>query len=314
MIRSAGERLDSPVLSQLALKMAADPFKKVKTLIQNLIERLLSEAAAEATKKGFCDTELGKARKNRDYRFAAVKKLSAELSELEAKKDELEIEMKKLGEEIEEVTKNLDEATELRETEKEENVETIAKAKQGYEAVSEALTLLKAFYKQAARAQVLLQRASPIDEGPDAAPDAASGAYKGKQGASKSILGLLEVIASDFKRTFKTTQAAEKKAQADFVDFDRTSKADIGGKETKKELDGQDFNTTKTSIEKKTSDMQTNQELVDKALGELEALKPVCIDTGMSYAERVEKREEEIAALKNAVCILDPEGKESECA
>merc|ERR1719253_2381690 len=137
MIRSAGERLDSPVLSQLALKMAADPFKKVKTLIQNLIERLLSEAAAEATKKGFCDTEVGKARKNRDFRFASVKKLSADLAELEAKKDELEIEIKKLGEDIETITDSLQEAADLRETEKEENIETIQKAKQGHEAVTE---------------------------------------------------------------------------------------------------------------------------------------------------------------------------------
>ena len=40
-------------------------------------------------------------------------------------------------------------------------------------------------------------------------------------------------------------------------------------------------------------DLQTNQDLVDKALEELEELKPMCIDTGMSYKERVEKREEE---------------------
>ena len=41
-----------------------------------------------------------------------------------------------------------------------------------------------------------------------------------------------------------------------------------------------------TTIKEKMKDMQTNMDLVDKALEEL--------DTGMSYEERVEKREEEI--------------------
>ena len=62
------------------------------------------------------------------------------------------------------------------------------------------------------------------------------------------MLGLLEVIVSDFERTIKNTSAEEAKEAAEFVEFDRTSKADIGGKETKTELDEQDLETTKTTI------------------------------------------------------------------
>merc|ERR1712137_349046 len=125
--------------------------------------------------------------------------------------------------------------------------------------------------------------------------------------------GLLEVIISDFQRTIKATKAQEEQEAAEFVKFERTSKADIGGKETKTELDEQDLATTETSIGEEMKDMKTNMDLVDKALQELEELKPMCIDTGMSYAERVEKREEEIAALKKALCILDTDGVEAEC-
>ena len=59
--------------------------------------------------------------------------------------------------------------------------------------------------------------------------------------------------------------------------------------------------------------LQENMDLLDKSLIELEELKPACVDTGMSYAERVAKREEEMDALKKALCMLDADGVEPDC-
>merc|ERR1719284_1770135 len=87
VLRQEGRRLGSVTLMSLAERVAADPFKKVKKLIQALIERLLTEAKNEATKKGFCDTELGKAEKDRDYRYEEATDLSADPASLEAKRD-----------------------------------------------------------------------------------------------------------------------------------------------------------------------------------------------------------------------------------
>jgi peptidoglycan hydrolase CwlO-like protein len=309
LLRTEGKRLSSTVLISLAMKVSADPFVKVKKLIQELIERLVQESTAEATKKGFCDLELSKAEKNRNHRWADVQRLSSELSSLESKQDELEEELENLGSALTELNSSLKEATEGRAESKEENLESLKTAKEGLTAVKEALLVLKVFYKEAAKAKVFLQ-ASPVDEDD---PGAESGAYKGAQQSANAVLGLLEVIVSDFERTIKNTSGQEAQEAAEFVKFDRTSKADIGGKETKTELDEQDLKTTKTDIKEKMKDMQTNMDLVDKALEELEELKPVCIDTGMSYEERVEKREQEIEALKVALCQLDPEKVEQEC-
>jgi chromosome segregation ATPase len=309
LLSAEGNRLGSTILSSLSVKVMADPFIKVKKLIQELIERLVAEATSEATKKGFCDLELSKAEKNRNHRWQDVQRLSADLASLEAKQDELEEEITELNAALKDLTASLEEATRERSESKAENVATLKEAKEGLTTVSEALLVLKVFYKNAAKAKVLLQ-ASPVDEDD---PGAQSGAYKGNQEASKGVIGLLEVIVSDFERTIKQTSAQEEKESSDFVKAERTAKADIGGKSTKLELDEQDLETTKTKIAESSQDMQRNMDLVDKALEELEELKPMCIDTGMSYEERVEKREEEIAALKKALCILDTEGVEEEC-
>jgi uncharacterized protein YlxW (UPF0749 family) len=300
-----GIRLKSIMLSSVASQVAKDPFVKVKKLIQELLERMLAEAKAEATKKGFCDTELGKAYETREAKFTEINKLDADLSELEAKKTELSDEIKELGEDVTSLKEKLKEATELRETEKTTNEETIKKAGEGAVAVGEAIVILKDFYKQSAKSKVLLEvSASPVEEDDPGA--GFSGAYKGAQSASKPIIGLLEVLKSDFERTVRKTEAAEEKAQAEFVLFDRSSKEDIGSKETKIELDKQDLEATESAYDDAMKDLKTATKVLDTTLKGIEDLKPTCLDTGMSYAERVKKREEEIAALKKALTILSP--------
>lgn len=280
---------------------------KVKKLIQDLIERLVQEATAEATKKGFCDTEMGKATKDRDYRMASVLKLNAQLKALGVDEEELESEMGELDKSLTSLKADLKTATEDRKAERVENLKTLKDARTGLAAVSEGMKILKIFYKQAATA---LLQASPVDAD---APDVAAGSYTGNQDSSKAIIGLLEVIQSDFQRTVTNTQKTEDKSAAEFVEFERTLKADIGGSQTKRELDDQDLEVTKVNIKKVTEDMKSNMGMLDSALKELEELKPMCVDSGMSYEERVKKREEEIDALNKALCMLDTDGVESGC-
>merc|ERR1712048_956166 len=135
--------MGSETLSVVAMHVAADPFTKVKKLIQQLIERLLAEATAEATKKGFCDTELGKAEQDRDFRWEESQKLSTELESLEAKKDQLELDIDTLNSAVAGLETNLANATELRGTEKQQNLYTVSEAKAGLAAVSEAIVILK---------------------------------------------------------------------------------------------------------------------------------------------------------------------------
>merc|ERR1719261_1553726 len=65
----------------------------------------------------------------------------------------------------------------------------------------------------------------------DLAPDAGfDGEYGGKSDASKSIIGLLEVIVEDFSRTLTKTEEDEEEAQYDFEEFKHDTETAITDK------------------------------------------------------------------------------------
>jgi len=304
------ERLKSPVLSALAMKLGADPFAKVRRLVQELIERLVKEAAAESSKKGWCDTSMGKATHNRDSNMDAVMTLNAEVMALEAKKATLEEEIATLTQEISDLNDNLAKQTKLRTEEKAENMDTLDKAKAGLAAVKDAYDVLQTFYKNAAKGKVSLMQASPVDED---APGVHSGAYQGGQAKAGGIFAMLDVIVSDFERTIRVVTEAEQESHRSFVEFERTTKSSIMSKETSKSQAELDLKETNQKITEGMDNLDMHQKMLDDSLKELEDLKPACVDTGMSYADRVAKREEEIDALKKAMCELDGEGVEADC-
>merc|ERR550537_483313 len=320
-----GKMIGSPALTALALRMSTDPFVKVKKLIQDLIQRLVQEAADEATKKGWCDTEMGKATKTRDQNFDKTVQLNANLMSLEAQKASLEEEISDLTVEIADLNDALTKTTKLRADEKAENEDTISKAEAGLAATKDAYEVLEEFYKKAAKATAelvqkkragrkttLLQtKASPIDE--DAPDSDMGGAYKGNQQKAGGILAMLDVIISDFERTLKVTAQDEKQAANEFTAFSKTTTTSIASKESEKLNAESTLKSTENGIVEDMSSLEKHQKMLDDTLKELEDLKPSCVDTGMSYEERVQKRKDEIEALKKALCELDPEKVEDEC-
>merc|ERR1719482_2085894 len=273
--------MNSAVLSVMAMKLAADPFAKVKTLIQQLIERLVREKTDEATQKGWCDTELAKAEHDRWYRHSDTESLSSN----------------------------------IRSDEKSDNKATLTNASEGLEALKQAITVLKDFYRKSSRAKTsLLQKdaASPVDQ--DGIGEHL-GAYKGNQAQAEGILGMLATIQNDFEKTIKETTAAENQAHRDFVKFSRESKASISSQTRGLEQTENDLAKTNADLVSDLNSLKDNQKLLDSSLKTLEKLRPACIDTGMTWDEKVARRTAEIEALKNALCVLDEEDNDiPECS
>merc|ERR1719461_2625641 len=127
-LKQRSKQLNSRVLSALAMHVEADPFRKVKKMIKDLIVRLMEEANEEAEHKGWCDTELATNEQTRKEKTAAVETLHAEIDVLEASIAKLAEEIAELTEAIAALDAAMAKATALRQEEKAKNEETIADA------------------------------------------------------------------------------------------------------------------------------------------------------------------------------------------
>jgi len=301
-LRSEGSKLKSSLLLRLASQIAADPFAKVKKLIQELIERLLAEAAAEANQKGWCDKAIGDAEQKRTYAAEEVAEVNGDMAKLESSRDMLHEEIAALKDEIAEIKESRDGATKLREEESAENAETIKTAKDGLGAIEMAKDILTKFYKTAAKATVLVQ--GPADDAPDSGFKSGA-AYTGAQGASTGIIGMMDVIKSDFERTISETEHEEAKAQEEYDAYmTETGKSLAENNVAVSEKEGY-LDDTMEKLSAASEKLDTQGALLQKAITELIELQPACVDTGMSYADRVAMREQEIAGLKKGLCILE---------
>jgi hypothetical protein len=295
-LQSRAKQLNSRVLSAIAVRASDDPFKKVKKMIKDLIVRLMEEANEEAEHKGWCDTELSTNEQTRKEKTEAVETLHAEIDQLEAS-------IAKLTEDISEFTKAVAEldaamatATKLRQEEKAKNTETISDAEEAQTAVAQALTVLKEFYAKAAEATAFVQQPEIFD-----AP------YKGMQSENGGVVGMLEVIESDFARLESDTKAGEATAQKEYDEFMTDSKVDKSEKSTDIEHKTAKKQDESQALTTKKEDLEGTQKELDAALAYFDKLKPSCVDSGVSYEDRVARRKEEIESLQEALKILNGE-------
>jgi hypothetical protein len=304
LLKGKGQQIKSTLLTSLATKIAGDPFAKIKKLIQELIERLLTEAANEANQKGWCDKATADATQKRTYSSDKIESLNAKMAKLEALSAKLGEEIATLGKEIGELNAAQSKAAQERKDESAENTNTVTEAKAGLAAVNMAIDILDKFYKTSAKANVDLSLAQgPLDDAPDAGFKTGE-AYQGAGAESGGIIGMMEVIRSDFERTISETKEAEAAAKKEHLEFStETSKSlaekNMASKEKQSLKDETDNNQSDAE-----SDMAAQSKILVTSIKELIELKKACVDTGMSYADRVAMREQEIASLKKALCIF----------
>merc|ERR1719171_2052728 len=216
---------------------------------------------------------------------ATISKLSTSITEHSEKLVALDAAMK--------------EATEVRQKEKAENEETIADATAALEAVTLATQVLKEYYAKAAPA--MLQQ-SPADDAPESFSNEA---YTGMQGAKKGVIGMLEVIQSDFARLESDTSTDEALAAKEYETLMEESAVDRETKRVENVKMGREVTAKERALASTEKDLKATQEELEAAQAYFDKLKPDCIEEGLSFEECAKMRQEEIDSLKEAYDILD---------
>merc|ERR1719265_802285 len=217
MLSARAKALNSKTLSALVAKLGAgNPFAKVVEMIENLLEKLKEEAASEADHKAFCDKELKKNKLKRNKKEAEVESLSAEIEQKAAAIMDMAKKISTLAEEQASLRKEVAEATKTRGEEKKENEDIIKDSADAQVAVGSALAVLKEFYSK--------QGDSFVQQVPEME------AYSGMGRAAGGVVGMIEVIQSDFARLETDTRAAETQAAGEYKAFMSESEATLKSK------------------------------------------------------------------------------------
>merc|ERR1719265_2628479 len=233
---------------------------------------------------------------------------TAKITTNTANKNSLEDEINTLTEQIAELKKGLLEATELRNEEKADNEKTITMTQEGADAVKLALGTLKGFYDNAFVQTSKYVPPNSDREGNtigDLAPEFASEENHGSQAESKGIIGILEVILSDFERSNSKTKSEEKDSQSNFDKFEKESDGDVKKKNKRIEKAKGELDTAKANILEQEGAKSDAKELLDSALESLEDLEAMCVKGEETWEERKAARKAEVEALKEALEIFE---------
>merc|ERR1712048_280603 len=269
----------------------------------DLIVKLMEEATEEAEHKGWCDKELGTNENTRNEKTTAVETLNAEIEELTASIAKTKEEITALTAAVADLDAAVAKATKLREEEKEKNQVTVDDAREAQTAVAQALTVLKEFYAKAAKATAFVQKTNKQEPPPifDDEP------YTGMGEGGGGVVGMLEVIESDFARLEAETKANEASGQKEYDEFMADSDVDKASKQTDIKHKTQKVQDESSALQQKKVDLEGTQKELDAALRYYDKLKPSCVDSGVSYEDRVARRKQEIESLQEALKILNGE-------
>jgi C4-type Zn-finger protein len=291
-VRDLAEKQKSPALAQLAKRMAsairfssgagADPFAKVKGLIADMISKLEEEAEADATHEAFCDKEIAESDVKHADKTAEIAKLTAAIDQMSAKSAQLKEEVAALQKSLADLAASQAEMDKMRSDEHTLYTSNKADMEKGLDGIKLALKILTEYY-------------------------AKDKSHVAAEGAGGGIIGLLEVVESDFSKGLAEMTAAEESAQAAYETETKENEIDKANKDQDVKYKTKESKDLDKAVAEDSSDRATVQTELAAVSEYLSKLHKECDEVSEPYAETKRRREAEIAGLKEALEILSGE-------
>jgi len=308
IVKTLAQTHHSAALAQLASRIgvvmqyggsSGDVFAKVKGLISDMIEKLEKEAGEDATEKAYCDEEMSKTEAKQAELGTDIEKLTTKIEQDASKSTGLKDDVKELQQELASLTKEQAEMDKLRAEQHADYVQAKEDLELGLSGVQKALEKLRAYYGGAAFAQ--------MDSGSFMQQPAAPEKHGKSTGAGQSIIGILEVVESDFSKNLAKEEQSESDSQTEYDTLTQENKITKATKEQDVKYKTQEFKALDKGITELTGDKDTaatELAAVDEYYGQV---KNRCVAKPETYEERTARRTAEIAGLKQALSILENE-------
>merc|ERR1712012_1154399 len=259
----------------------------VKGLITDLINRLQAEASSEASHKSYCDEETSKANEKKEDLEAEIAKHSSKLETAVSRSTILDGEISALQSELGALSKRQLQMDTMRADERDVFAKAKADLEQGISGVQKAIETLRNYYG----ASFVQQPAAPE-------------VHQSSGGAGSSIIGMLEVIESDFSKNLAELSLAEDEAETGYQKVTQENKVTKVSKEQDVKYKEQKSANLKKSAGELASDRDSSNAELSAVVQYLAKLNDMCVAKAETYEEKVRRRTAEIAGLKEALSIL----------
>merc|ERR1719388_278904 len=309
-------------------------FGKIIELIDKLTAQLKAEQGEDDAKKDYCETEIDKAEDTHKVQSNEKSDLETSIEDARETITNLKTEIEALDDGIRALDKEVAEATELREKEHEDFVETLAANTAAVDLLKFAKNRLNKFYnpsqyKPPPKRELTEEERITVNNGGTLAPTEAPGgiagtgisaaqlsaapppppeanlAYQKKGEESSGVIRLINLLINDVEKDIQVMELEEKDAQKDYVRFmDNAAKKRAEDSKSQTDKEGALADTEaqlvddKQGLKNKKMDLMKTEQLIG-------ALHSECDFLLKYYEVRKEARAGEIDAMQKAKDVLN---------
>merc|ERR1719515_692947 len=318
----------------IALRGGKVGFEKIIQLIDKLTHELKAEQGEDDAKKDYCETEIDKTEDTKKVQTNEASDLETSIEDAKETITNLKAEIEALDDGIRALDKEVAEATELREKEHEDFVETLAANTAAVDLLKFAKNRLNKFYnpsqyKPPPKRELTEEQQITLNNGGTLAPTDAPGgiadtgiglvqsgaapppppeanlAYQKKGEESSGVIRLIDLLINDVEKDLQVADLEEKDAQKDYVRFmDNAAKKRAEDSKSQTDKEGALADTEaqlvsdKEGLKNKKMDLMKTEQLIG-------ALHSECDFLLKYYDVRKEARTGEIDAMGKARDVLN---------